>query len=127
MMTENTLQENLNQLLGQYNIRATASILEAEIKIVLAIPPNCTTHLEMVREQIVAQLSKNSLGPQKIVKIFKVFCEDDPIIDDITPAAPVTQADVRREIFRIPNRSFLSQKEIRQYICQGWFAVLQDW
>jgi hypothetical protein len=126
-MMANTLQENLNRLLEQYNIQATASILEAEIRIVLAIPADCTVNLGDVRELIMSQLSESSLQPRKIVKIYKVFQERAMEIQGAATTAPITQADVRREIFRMPNHSFLSPKEIRQYICQGWFTALQDW
>jgi hypothetical protein len=126
MMMTNTLQENLNKLLEQYNIRSTASILEAEIRIVLAIPTDCAVDLGDIRELIMSQLSERSLQPRKIVKIYKVFQEGAVEIQGAATTAPITQADVRREIFRMPNRSFLSPKEIRQYICQGWFTALQD-
>jgi hypothetical protein len=127
MMTTNAFQENLNKLLEQYNIQATASILEAEIRIVLAIPVDCTVKLRDVRELIMFQLSESALPPRKIVKIHKVFQDDAMEIQGAATTAPITQADVRREIFRMPNHSFLSPQEIRQYICQGWFTALHDW
>lgn len=126
MITVNTLQENLNKLLEQYNIQVTASILEAEIKIVLAIPPDCTANFGDVRQLIMNQLSAISLQNQKIVKIFKVFREGT-LESESTAMPPITPADVLREIFRSPTERVLNQKEIRRYICQDWFTALQDW
>lgn len=125
MGTVNTLQKNLNNLLEPYNIQATASILEAETRIVLAMPPDCTANLEDVRQLIMAHLSKSNLQHSGIVKIFKVL-KEGTLETENTATQPITPADLRSEIFRIPTYRVLSQKEIRQYICQDWFTVLQD-
>lgn len=125
MVNINTIQGNLNKLLEPYNIQATASILKSEIKIVLAIPRNCTINFRDVRQLVMNQLSESALDYQKIVKIYRIS-KGNVLESESSESQPITLADIRSEIFRSPNHRILNQKEIRQYICQDWFTALQD-